>query len=69
MARETWMQFFKGVFTVKHRKFVKQLMSLGLDRNGAEMCAAYSRCKQEPYADGLARFQRIMAKIQEVAAA
>ena len=53
---------------MKHRKFVKQLMALGLDRNGAEMCAAYSRRKREPYADGLARFQRIMANIREVLA-
>lgn len=52
---------------MKHRKFVKQLMSLGLDRNGAEMCAAHARRIREPYADGLARFQRIMAKIEEVA--
>lgn len=50
---------------MKHKKFVKQLMSLGLDRNGAEMCAAYSRRTGEAYADGLARFQRIMANIQE----
>ena len=50
---------------MKRKKFVKQLMSLGLDRNGAEMCAAYSRHRREPYADGLARFQRIMANIQE----
>ena len=50
------------MFSVKHRKFVKQLMSLGLDRNGAEMCAAYSRQHREPYADGLARFQWIMAR-------
>lgn len=54
----------RGVFSVKHKKFVKQLQALGLDRNGAEMCAAYSRRKREPYADGLARFQRIMATIQ-----
>ncbi len=58
----------RGEFDVKHRKFVKQLMALGLDRNGAEMMAAYSRRKREPYADGLARFQRIMATIREVAA-
>ena len=58
----------RGVFSVKHRKFVKQLQAMGLDRNGAEMCAAYSRRKREPYADGLARFQRILGKIQEVAA-
>lgn len=49
---------------MKHRKFVKQLMSLGLDRNGAEMLAAYSQRKREPYADGLARFQRIMGLIE-----
>lgn len=48
---------------MKHRKFVKQLQALGLDRNGAEMCAAYSRSKREPYADGLARFQRILDTI------
>ena len=55
---------------MKHKKFVKQLQALGLDRNGAEMCAAYSRRKREPYADGLARFQRIMATItREVAEA
>lgn len=48
---------------MKHRKFVKQLQALGLDRNGAEMCAAYSRSKREPYAEGLARFQRILDTI------
>lgn len=53
---------------MKHKKFVKQLQALGLDRNGAEMCAAYSRRIREPYADGLARFQRIMANVREVAA-
>lgn len=50
---------------MKHRKFVKQLQALGLDRNGAAMCAAYSRSKREPYADGLARFHRILGNIQE----
>lgn len=51
---------------MKHRKkFVKQLQALGLDRNGAEMCAAYSRQHGESYADGLARFQRILGNIQE----
>lgn len=51
---------------MKHRKrFVKQLMSLGLDRNGAAMCAAHSRHKGETYADGLARFRRILGNIQE----
>lgn len=54
----------RGVFCVKHRKFVKQLMSLGLDRNGAEMLAAYSCRKREPYADGLARFRRILGVIE-----
>lgn len=54
---------------MKHRKFVKQLMAQGLDRNGAEMCAAHSRHKGETYADGLARFHRIMANIREVARA
>lgn len=55
---------------MKHRKkFVKQLMSLGLDRNGAEMCAAYSRHHRETYADGLARFRRILANIEEAMAA
>ena len=49
---------------MKHRKFVKQLMSLGLDRNGAEMCAAHSRRIREPYADGLARFQRCLREIE-----
>ena len=54
---------------MKHRKkFVKQLMSLGLDRNGAAMCAAYSQAHREPYADGLARFRRILDTItREVA--
>lgn len=48
---------------MKHRKFVKQLISLGLDRNGAENCAAYCQANREPYADGLARFQRILATL------
>ena len=53
----------RSEFPVKHRKFVKQLMSLGLDRNGAENCAAYCQANREPYADGLARFQRILATL------
>ena len=48
---------------MKHRKFVKQLQALGLDRNGAESCAAYCRARREPYTDGLARFQRILAAL------
>ena len=58
----------EGVLNVKHRKFIKQLMAQGLDRNGAGMCAAFARHLREPYADGLARFQRIMDNIREVAA-
>ena len=53
---------------MKHRKFVKQLMAMGVDRNGAEMCAAFARHLREPYAAALGRFQRIMATVQEVAA-
>ena len=48
---------------MKHRKFVKQLIALGLDRNGAESCADYCEAHREPYTDGLARFQRIMATL------
>lgn len=51
---------------MKHRKFVKQLQALGLDRNGAEMCAAHSRRIREPYADGLARFQRCLRAAEEI---
>lgn len=51
---------------MKHRKFVKQLMSLGLDRNGAEMCAAYSRRIREPYATGMARFCRCLKEAEDV---
>ena len=55
---------------MKHRKkFVKQLMSLGLDRNGAESCAAYCQANRETYADGLARFRRILDTIREAVAA
>lgn len=53
---------------MKHRKFVKRLISLGLDRNGAQMCAAYCRANREPYTDGLARFQRILATLGGAAA-
>jgi hypothetical protein len=61
----TWTGFFeKGAFPVKHRKFVKQLMSLGLDRNQAETLATDCQEHREPYADGLARFQQILATLQ-----
>lgn len=50
---------------MKHRKFVKQLISLGLDRNGAESCAARCQANRETYSDGLARFLRILGNIQE----
>ena len=54
---------------MKHRKkFVKQLMSLGLDRNGAESCAAYCQANRETYTDGLARFRRILATLGGAAA-
>ena len=64
------MQSFKReVFSVKHRKkFVKQLMAKGLDRNAANMCAAYSRHRGETYTHGLARFRQIMATIEGGAA-
>lgn len=48
---------------MKRKKFVKQLISQGLDRNGAECCAAYCQVHREPYTDGLARFQRILATL------
>lgn len=51
---------------MKHKKFVKQLQALGLDRNGAEMCAAYSRRIREPYAESLARFRRIFKNVEAV---
>ena len=51
---------------MKHKKYVKQLQALGLDRNGAEMCAAYSRRMREPYADGLARFLRCLQEAENV---
>jgi hypothetical protein len=54
---------------VKHRKFVKQLQALGLDRNRAETLATDCQQHREPYADGLARFLQILATItREVAA-
>ena len=54
---------------MKHRKkFVKQLMAKGLDRNAANMCAAYSRHRGETYTHGLARFRQIMATIEGGAA-
>jgi hypothetical protein len=66
----TWTgNFEKGVFPVKHRKFVKQLMSLGLDRNRAQTLAANCQEHREPYANGLARFQQILATLQRGVAA
>lgn len=45
---------------MKHRKFVKQLMALGLDRNRAQSIATNCQEHREPYADGLARFRQIL---------
>ena len=49
---------------MKHRKFVKQLQALGLDRNRAETLAKHCRENREPYAAALARFQQILATLQ-----
>lgn len=50
---------------MKHRKFVKQLMSLGLDRNGAEDCARATRERhRESYAAGLHRFLTVLAAVE-----
>ncbi len=54
---------------MKHRKFVKQLQALGLDRNRAETLATHCHEHREPYADGLARFQQILATLQRGVAA
>ena len=54
---------------MKHRKFVKQLQALGLDRNRAETLATNCREHREPYAAGLARFQQILATLQRGVAA
>jgi hypothetical protein len=59
----------KGAFPVKHRKFVKQLQALGLDRNRAETLATNCKEHREPYAAGLARFQQILATLQRGVAA
>lgn len=54
---------------MKHKKFVKQLQALGLDRNRAETLATDCRENREPYANGLARFQQILAALQRGVAA
>lgn len=54
---------------MKRQKFVKQLISMGLDRNGAERCAAYCQANREPYTDGLARFRRVLRNVEEIMAA
>lgn len=54
---------------MKHKKFVKQLQALGLDRNQAETLATDCQNHREPYADGLARFQQILATIMRGVAA
>lgn len=54
---------------MKHRKFVKQLQALGLDRNRAETLATHCQQNREPYATGLARFQQILATLQRGVAA
>ena len=55
---------------MKHRKkFVKQLMALGQDRNMANAMAACCQRNREPYKDGLARYRQIVATIEGGAAA
>ncbi len=40
---------------MKRKKFVKQIMSTGIDRNTAEHMAQICRGCREPYANGLRR--------------
>ena len=45
---------------MKHRKFVKQLMSTGRDRDTAEQMAGICQAAREPYADAWERYKGIM---------
>ena len=47
---------------MKHRKFVKQLMSTGRDRNTAEHMARICQAHREPYAHAWERYKGIMLK-------
>ena len=47
---------------MKHRKFVKQLMATGRDRNAAEFMAKLCHGWREPYAQAWERYKGIMRK-------
>lgn len=49
-------------FPVKHKKFVKQIMSTGRDRNTAEFMAKCCQAWREPYAKAWERYKGIMLK-------
>lgn len=48
---------------MKHRKFVKQLMSMHLDRNKAEEMAVHCQRNRVPYADGLKLYKHLLDSI------
>lgn len=45
---------------MKHKKFVKQFMSMGHSRNDAEEMAEFSRSQGETYAHGVERMRAIV---------
>lgn len=47
---------------MKHRKFVKQLMSTGCPRDLANLMAHICRSRREPYAHGWERYKKIMGR-------
>ena len=46
---------------MKHRKFVKQLMAEGLERNAAEEMAVYAQRHRIPYFKALGDFLTLLA--------
>lgn len=48
---------------MKRKKFVKQLMGMGLSKNMAEHCARVTIRRGESYADSMQRWLRIWAPI------
>jgi hypothetical protein len=51
------------VFSVKHRKFVKQLMAVGIERNMANQVAETARTKYGSYFKGLGLFLNTYAML------
>lgn len=52
-----------GVFSVKHKKFVKQLQAVGIPRNMANQVAETARTKYGSYFKGLGLFLNTYAML------